>query len=89
VVIAKNYLDTLINRIVGGHEGPFWVCWEPVFDVIQDALVEPIRLCLLAVAFRRCLELFAQRANAQPRRAVAPPRTPVTPPAPVHAEAHS
>jgi hypothetical protein len=89
VVIAKNYLDTLINRIVGGHEGPFWVRWEPVFDVIQDALVEPIRLCLLAVAFRRCLELFAQRANAQPRRAVAPPRTPVTPPAPVHAEAHS
>ena len=72
VIIAQNYLGTLMYWIVGGHEGPFWVRWEPVFDLIPDVLVEPIRLCLLAVAFRRCLELFGQRAAVQPRRAAKP-----------------
>jgi hypothetical protein len=70
VLIAKNYLDALIKWMVGGHEGPFWVRWEPVLVLLQDALVEPIRLCLLAVAFRRCLELFALRANVEPARTV-------------------
>jgi hypothetical protein len=72
VIIARNYLDRLINWTVGGHEGQFWVRWEPVFDLAQDALVEPIRLCLLRVAFRRCLELFAQQATVRPRRAADP-----------------
>jgi hypothetical protein len=62
VVIIRNYLEMLINWVVGGHEAQFWVRWEPVFTLIQDGLFEPIRLCLLAVAFRRCLELFAQRS---------------------------
>jgi hypothetical protein len=65
VIIARNFLDIAIDWIVGGHEGQFWVTCEPVIVLIQDALVEPIRLCLLAVAFRRCLELFAQRSVAE------------------------
>jgi hypothetical protein len=64
VIIAGNYLEILINWLVGGHEAQFWVRWEPVFALAQDALVEPVRLCLLAVAFRRCLELFVQRSAA-------------------------
>jgi hypothetical protein len=89
VIIAQNYLEALLNWIVGGHEGPFWVRWEPVLNLIQDALVEPIRLCLLAVAFRRCLELFAQRANALPdQTAGAVPRR-AAPPALVDAEVRS
>lgn len=89
VIIAQNYLGTLMYWIVGGHEGPFWVRWEPVFDLIPDALFEPIRLCLLAVAFRRCLELFGQRAAVQPRRAADP--VPATTESPVlaRAETHS
>ena len=79
VIIAQNYLERLLHLIVGGHEGQFWVRWEPVFDLVQDALVEPIRLCLLAVAFRRCLEIFAQPLTARPS-AVAHPESkmPVT-----------
>ncbi|HJV15607.1 MAG TPA: hypothetical protein VJ625_17105 [Propionibacteriaceae bacterium] len=89
VIIAKNYLEALLNWIVGGHEGPFWVRWEPVLNLIQDALVEPVRLCLLAVAFRRCLELFAMRANALPDRAgPAVPRR-AAPPELVDAEVRS
>jgi hypothetical protein len=89
VIIARNYLETLLYWIVGGHEGPFWVRWEPVLNLIPDVLVEPIRLCLLAVAFRRCLEVFAQRLAVQPRRAADPvPATPA-PPVLTHAEARS
>jgi hypothetical protein len=64
VIIAQNCIERGSHWVAGGHDGPFWVRWEPVFDLIPDALIEPIRLCLLAVAFRRCLELFAQRAAA-------------------------
>jgi hypothetical protein len=82
VIIAQNYLERGVHAIIGGHEGQFWVRWEPVYTVVQDALVEPIRLCLLAVAFRRCLELFAQRSAA-----IAAPTTKPAPTLPVTASA--
>jgi hypothetical protein len=75
VLIAKNYAQTLLNTVVGGHSFPFWVRWEPVFDLITDAPFETLRLCLLAVAFRRCLELFAQRVESS--RPDAPAGAPV------------
>ena len=31
-VIAQNYLERLLHLIAGGHEGQFWVRWEPVFS---------------------------------------------------------
>ena len=86
VIILQNYLDRGINWLVGGHEAQFWVRWEPVFALIPDALIEPVRLCLLAVAFRRCLELFAQRSAVAPLPA-AQPEPPV--PAMATAEASS
>ncbi|HEY6812224.1 MAG TPA: hypothetical protein VI074_05980 [Propionibacteriaceae bacterium] len=86
VIILRNYLDMSINRLLGGHEAQFWVRWEPVLALLQDALVEPVRLCLLAVAFRRCLELFAQR-SVYPPIEVAEPEPQV--PAMATAEARS
>ena len=74
-LIAQNYLERLLHLIVGGHEGQFWVRWEPVFSRVQDALVEPVRLCLLAVAFRRCLEIFVQRSTVRPGAAARPEST--------------
>ena len=62
VLIAQNYFGTLLHWLIGGREYIFWVRWEPVFDLLQIAPFETLRLCLLAVAFRRCLELFQQRA---------------------------
>ena len=61
VLIAQNYFSVLVHLITGGHEVTFWVRWEPLLDVVQNAPFETLRLCLLAVAFRRCLELFQQR----------------------------
>jgi hypothetical protein len=89
VIVAQNYFDRAVNWLVGGHEAMFWVRWEPVFALLQDALIEPIRLCLLAVAFRRCLELFTQRAAAQEGQAARPVATPVARRALDEAEAHS
>ena len=63
VLIARNYFETLVNWVVGGREYTFWVRWEPVFDLLESAPFETLRLCLLAVAFRRCLELFQQRVQ--------------------------
>jgi hypothetical protein len=87
VIIAQNYVESGLNWLVGGHEIEFWVRWEPLSALLQDALTEPIRLCLLAVAFRRCLELFAQRAAVQPRRAAIPVAAPSGVPLPVDAGA--
>ena len=67
VLIAQNYFAVLVHLITGGHEVTFWVRWEPLLDLLQNAPFETLRLCLLAVAFRRCLELFQQRV-ANPGR---------------------
>jgi hypothetical protein len=63
VLIAQNYFGTLVNWVIGGREYTFWVRWEPVFDLLETAPFETLRLCLLPVAFRRCLELFRQRVH--------------------------
>ena len=58
IAIAQNYAGTLLYAAIGGHPVDFWVTWEPLTDLVQKLPFEPLRLCLLAVAFRRCLELF-------------------------------
>ncbi len=64
IAIAQNYAGTLLYAAIGGHPVDFWVTWEPLTDLVQKLPFEPLRLCLLAVAFRRCLELFQQRVTA-------------------------
>ena len=63
IVVAHNSWSTLVHTLIGGHSGTFWVHWEPVVGLLSDGAFEPLRLCLLAVAFRRCLELFRQRSQ--------------------------
>ena len=75
VLIAQNYFETLLNWIVGGQGYVFWVRWEPAFAILTEAPFETLRLCLLAVAFRRCLELFGQRVQA-PATAIPPAPAP-------------
>ncbi|WP_375424422.1 hypothetical protein [uncultured Friedmanniella sp.] len=55
---------TAIDRLLGGHTLPFWTVWNPWIDLLETLPFEPLRLCLLAVAFRRCLELFQRRSRA-------------------------
>ncbi len=64
VLTGQNYFSALLDAAAGGHSFTFWIRWEPVFTVLTDAPFETLRLCLLAVAFRRCLELFGARVTA-------------------------
>lgn len=68
--IGRNYLSRFINLIVGGHEVDFWLVISPYVDLLVNVAFEPLRICLLAVAFRRCLELF--RAQAMPNLSAGP-----------------
>ena len=71
--IAGNYASLLVHTLTGGHPFTFWVIWEPVVDLILLVPFETLRLCLLAVAFRRCLELFAQRVDRSETGSTATP----------------
>jgi hypothetical protein len=61
-----NYLQTSLRLVTGGHDLDFWLVYDPLIELIRTLPVELLRLCLLAVAFRRCLELFGQRYTAGP-----------------------
>ena len=66
VLVAQNTVRRLYLGLLGGHPIDFWYRLGPVLDLVDDVPWEPLRLCLLAVAFRRCLELFHQRSGDRP-----------------------
>ena len=68
-----NYLHSAVLRLVGGHTVGFWEMFEAPVSLAYTLPIEPLRLCLLAVAFRRCLELFANRSAAARRAAASAP----------------
>jgi hypothetical protein len=63
IVMAANGLDLLIDQLLAGRSVSFWYAYGPVIALLPDLLLEPLRICLLAVAFRRCLELFWARSH--------------------------
>ncbi len=65
VQIAQGAVRQLYLAVLGGHDIDFWYRAGPLLDLVDDVPWEPLRLCLLAVAFRRCLELFQQRTLAE------------------------
>ena len=75
VIVAQNSVQRLYLAVLGGHGIDFWYRAGPLLDLVDNLPWEPLRLCLLAVAFRRCLELFQQRtARAAAEPAVRPAR---------------
>ncbi|GAA3566701.1 hypothetical protein GCM10022197_23380 [Microlunatus spumicola] len=64
VIVAQNTVQRLYLAVLGGHDIDFWYRAGPLLDLVDALPWEPLRLCLLAVAFRRCLELFQQRTAA-------------------------
>ena len=48
----------LVIRLIGGHEVMFWLTWQPLVTLATDGVTEPLRMCLLAIAFHRCLIQF-------------------------------
>lgn len=61
VIVAQSSVQQLYLSLLGGHDITFWYRAGPLLDLVDNLPWEPLRLCLLAVAFRRCLELFQQR----------------------------
>lgn len=64
IVMASNGLEMLIDHLFAGQPIAFWYAFGTTLGLIPDVLFEPLRICLLAVAFRRCLELFWARSHA-------------------------
>ena len=61
LAVGRNYVVRGYEALFGGQEASFWYRWGPAFDLVENIPWELLRLCLLAVAFRRCLELFERR----------------------------
>ena len=65
VQIGQSSARRLSYAVLGGHDIGFWYQAGPVLSLVTSLPWEPLRLCLLAVAFRRCLELFRQRSERE------------------------
>ncbi len=65
IEMASAGVDMLTDRISGGRDISFWYAFGPWIGLLPDLLFEPLRICLLAVAFRRCLELFWARSHEE------------------------
>lgn len=65
VAILKNYFEVLVLALIGGRDVSFWIVANPAIDLLLELPFEPLRLVLLAVAFRRCLELFRSRDHLE------------------------
>lgn len=65
VVMAGDGVDMLTDRLSGGRDIAFWYAFGPWIGLLPDLVFEPLRICLLAVAFRRCLELFWAKSTEQ------------------------
>jgi len=67
VYSAQTVADTLwnwaLNETIGGHPMTVWMVILPIQDFVSSLPFEPWRLCLLAVALRRCLMIFRLRAQ--------------------------
>lgn len=63
IVMAGDAVEMVTDRLSGGREISFWYAFGPWLTLVPDTLFETLRLCLLAVAFRRCLELFWSRSH--------------------------
>jgi hypothetical protein len=64
VLILQSTVRRLYLTVLGGHDIDFWYQAGPLLNLVDNLPWEPLRLCLLAVAFRRCLELFQRRSRA-------------------------
>lgn len=64
IVMASNGLELLTDELFANRTIAFWYAYGPAIGLLPDLLFEPLRICLLAVAFRRCLELFWARSHA-------------------------
>jgi hypothetical protein len=72
--LGDGYLLRGMARLLGPHPQPFWGGLSQTLSLISHAIVEPLRICLIASTFVYCLEQVAEDpAPQQPATtAVAP-----------------
>lgn len=80
VAVLTNYFEVLVLAAIGGRSIGFWIVAGPTSDLLLEVPFEPLRLVLLAVAFRRCLELFRSRDHPEDPTAAQRLSTPATGP---------
>ncbi len=62
--LIRESSDRALDWVIGGHKVAFWSAVGPFLSLGWTLLFEPLRLALLAAAFRRTLTLLAERAGA-------------------------
>ncbi|MBO0882697.1 MAG: hypothetical protein J2P17_20660, partial [Mycobacterium sp.] len=61
--VGSTVWSWILTKTIGGHPMTFWIMVKPLYDLALTLPFEPWRLCLLAVALRRCLMIFRLRAE--------------------------
>lgn len=73
---AGQWLTRGLYAALGAHDSLFWFTVDPIAALGVSALVEPVRIVLLAVVFDRCLALLRPRAHfPSGNRSTVPPRS--------------
>lgn len=72
VAAAPSWLFWAITRVVGPHPLAWWRVVDEPIDLLCQAVVEPVRIVLVAAAFAFCVRRFARAGSADDagRRAV-------------------
>ncbi|MDN5726060.1 MAG: hypothetical protein L0G99_09055 [Propionibacteriales bacterium] len=60
--VVSLLVKSAVYKLLGGHDLSFWLPLEPILLLGEEIIAEPLRICLLAVAFHRALLLFQHRA---------------------------
>lgn len=60
--MINNLIGVLADELSGGHQVDFWIKYGHFFELLQFLPTESLRICLLGVAFHRCLLSFKARA---------------------------
>lgn len=64
VAAAPSWLFWMITRVVGPHPLPWWRVVDEPIDLLCQAVVEPVRIVLVAAAFAFCAHRFARAESA-------------------------
>jgi hypothetical protein len=79
---APGWLFMGIAHVLGPHPLTFWFTIDQSIGFVTSAIVEPLRICLIAAAYDFCLEQLAQhRRDEADRDAAAPTAGPTAGPA--------
>jgi hypothetical protein len=71
IVVVQNALTWFVHFLAGGRQVDFWYINDPLVELLKNVPWELLRICLLAAAFRRCLEVFRVRGQRDDGTSVA------------------